>query len=63
MIFGQKRGVAVYLKELADLDKITYTLIPTGTRLSFVPVNILRGLLHLRPPIPGSRNRLQGSHG
>jgi hypothetical protein len=31
MIFGAKRGVAAYLKELADLKKITYTLISTGT--------------------------------
>jgi hypothetical protein len=31
MIFGAKRGVAAYLKELADLKKITYTLVFTGT--------------------------------
>jgi len=30
MIFTAKRGVAAYLKELADLGKISYTLISTG---------------------------------
>jgi NmrA-like family len=49
MIFAQKRGVAAYLKELSDLNKITYTLISTGT----LPSDGLRvrSLFHIRSSV------------
>jgi hypothetical protein len=56
MIFGQKRGVALYLKELAALNKITYTLIPTGIRRC--TYLIFRVILHTGSAIPLGRDRL-----
>jgi len=49
MIFAQKRGVTAYLKELSDLNKITYTLISTGT----LPSDglIVRSLFHVRSSV------------